>query len=325
MKILTLTIALTLLITTTLTANAWLSVEYLYWKVQEDQLYPVISSSRSIGVNLQNQKFEYTSGVRVSAGYDCFCNCYDLDFAWTYINPSTTTNFAAGSIVLPFFEQTDSDVPHGGPGDSRWNVNFTMFDLTLGCEFTVCSGFFLHPNIGLKGGWINQTQDISAINIQIGQGNTVLGFVDGSANRRNDFYGAGPRLGIDLYYDIGCCWGVFSTASGALLYGNGSLKTKTFLSDSANSSGTGLGGGPVRVTLNNPGSRLSPQVQLLLGADWRRCFCQKYELYLAAAYEVQLWWNQLRSSNSIPQALFVNSPNSDLTMHGLTLQLGFAF
>ncbi len=128
-----------------------------------------------------------------------------------------------------------------------------------------------------------------------------------------------------MRYGIGACLGVFSTASGALLYGDGSLKNKTFLSDTANGDGTGLGGGPSLVTLNNPGSRLSPEAQLLIGIDWTGCFCQKYEIYLAGAYEVQLWWNQLRSINSIPQATFVNSPGADLMMHGLTLQLGCGF
>lgn len=143
-----------------------------------------------------------------------------------------------------------------------------------------------------------------------------------TSSREWSLYGIGPRIGIDLLYGIGSCFGVFSTASGALLYGNGSLKTKTFLSDTANADGKGLGGGPLLVTLNNPGSRLSPKVQLLIGADWTSCLCQKYEIYLAAAYEVQFWWTQLRSINSIPQATFVNSPGADLMMQGLTFQLG---
>jgi hypothetical protein len=332
MKIAVLVMALTLVITTTLKANTWLSVEYLYWKVQEDQLYSTIGANSAVenGVNisnitLQNQKFEYTSGVRLAVGYDCYCKSYDLNFAWTYINPCTITNFPAGSIIIPFLEQTSSDVSHGGPGDSQWELNYNMFDLTWGREYLVWRHFSLHPNIGLQGGWINQTQEIKANTIQIGQSSTVLGFVQGSAKRRNNFYGIGPRIGLDLRYGIGSCLGVFSTASGALLYGNGSLKTKTFLSDTANADGTGLGGGPLLVTLNNPGSRLSPKVQILIGADWTCCLCQKYEIYLAAAYEVQLWWDQLRSINSIPQATFVNSPGADLMMQGLTLQLGFGF
>ncbi len=203
MKRLAAVMAFILMISITLQAGTGVSVEYLYWKVQEDQLYSTIGNYRTVengvnisNINLQNQKFEYTSGVRLAVGYDCYCKNYDLNFAWTYINPCTTTNFPAGSIIIPFMEQTSSDVAHGGPGESRWELNYNMFDLTWGREYTLWGYFSLNPNIGLKGGWINQTQEISANNIQIGQGNTILGFVQGSAKRRNNFYGIGPRIGV---------------------------------------------------------------------------------------------------------------------------------
>ena len=321
--------AFILMISTTLQAGTELSVEYLYWKVQEDQLYPFVSYDQYVsdGLNLfditsQNQKFEYTSGVRLAVGYDCFCRNYDLNFAWTHIHPCTTTNISSSDILISFADQTNANFAQATSGESQWNLNYDMLDLTLGCEYTICRCFSMRPNIGLKGGWINQTQEITVNNVGL-DGPPPTEFAQGSVKRRNNFSGVGPRLGVDLRYGLGSYFGIFSTFSGALLFGDGALKTTTFLSDTLDNNDDPIG--PQLTTLNNPGSRLSSTVQLLLGVDWTYCLRQKYEICLGVGYEVQFWWKQLRSINSIPQALFVNSPAGDLMMQGLTLQMSFEF
>jgi hypothetical protein len=318
-----------LMISTTLHAGTELSVEYLYWKVQEDQLYPVISFDQYVsnGLNIfdltpQNQKFAYTSGVRVSGRYDCCCRNYDLNFAWTHIHPCTTRNISSSDILISFIDQTNTNLPQATSGESQWNLNYDILDLTLGCEYMICRRFSIRPNIGLKGGWINQTQEITVNNVAL-DGPPPTAFAQGSVKRRNNFSGVGPRLGVDLRYGLGSCFGIFSTFGGALLFGDGALKTTTFLSDTLDNDDDPIG--PQLTTLNNPGSRLSSTVQLLLGVDWTYCLYQKYEIFLGVAYEAQLWWNQLRSINSIPQALMVNSPAGNLMMQGLTLQMSFEF
>lgn len=310
-----------------------LSIEYLYWEIQEDNLYPVIFADQRVvnGTNennlkLKNQKFEYTSGFRAALGYNFHYEKYDVNLAWTRIHPDTTTHYSVSGtknlIAIPFFDQTDADVAKAGSFVSHWHVNYDMLDLEMGCKYTIGRRFKLRPNVGLKGGWINQLQRMKSNSIFLGQPMDEI--VQGSVNRRNDFNGIGPRIGVDLRYGFGSHLGVFSAISGALLYGNFDLKTKTFLSDSSN--GGVPGQGPSIVTIENSEKHLSPTVQILLGCDWARCFNQTYWVRFGAGYEVQYWWNQMRSNNSIPQLLFVNTPaGGDLMMHGLTLQASLAF
>ena len=76
-----------------------LSIEYLYWKIQEDQLYPAILTIQSVenGLNksditLKNQKFEYTSGFRAAIGCNFPDESYGIKCAWTRIHHRTTTH-----------------------------------------------------------------------------------------------------------------------------------------------------------------------------------------------------------------------------------------
>lgn len=310
-------------------ANPSFSLEYLYWKTQEDQLYPAILTDQTVanGVNtnhisLVNQKFEYRSGFRLGLGYNFDYENYDTHLAWTRIHPNTTTNISSSDstilIAIPFFDQTNSDVPKAGSVVSQWQLNYDMLDLELGHKYTIFDRFSLRPNIGLKAGWINQLQVMDINNVSLGQPEVEK--VQGSEERLNNFNGIGPRIGIDLHYGLGSQFGVFGTLSGALLYGNFKLKTTTYLADSLTNNGI-AGNGPQVVSLNNSDNRLSSTTQILVGGDWMRKVYQKYWVRLGVAYEAQLWWNQIRSDNSIPQLLFVNTPaGGDLMMHGLTLQ-----
>jgi hypothetical protein len=325
-------IAFILLISGSIEGNITLLVEYLYWKVQEDQLYPFVSFDQSVNsddINIldfttQNQKFSYSSGVRIAAGYDFFCRNYDLNLAWTHIHPSTIINISSNDILIFFIDQTNTNFPQATSGQAQWNLNYNMLDLILGCAFMPCKGFTLHPNIGLKGGWIHQTQEIEVNNVGLdGPPPIATEFAQGSFNRRNNFHGVGPRIGVDVDYRFGACFGLFSTVSGALLVGDGPLQTSTFLSETLDNQGNP--NGPQSTLLSDSGSRVSATMQLLLGIDGTYCFFQKYEVCLGVGYEVQFWWKQLRAVNSIPQILFVNNPEGSLMMQGLTLQVGFAF
>lgn len=310
-----------------------LSIEYLYWEVEEDQLYPAVLSDQSQvnGLNTnyltsKNQKFEYTSGFRAGVGYQFGYEKYDVNLAWTYLHPRTTSHFAASGttsmIAPPFFDQTDSDAPKADSVVSHWHLNFDMLDLELGRKFRIGRRFNLRPNIGLKGGWINQTQKMSYNNVALSQ-SPIEEYVQGTVNRKNNFEGIGPRVGVDLRYGVGSQFGIFSALSGALLYGNFDLKTKTYLTDTSNNGIPHQG--PLAASMTTSDHHMSPTLQILLGVDWSRCIYQKYQIRFGVAYEVQYWWNQLRTNNSIAQALFINCPSGDLMMHGLTVQGSFVF
>lgn len=311
------------------------SVEYLYWKTQEGALYPAILALQDVenGVNIMdiellNQKFDYTSGVRATLGYTLPCMCYDVALAWTYIRPDTRVSFSSPNphnfIAISFLDQTNSDVSHAGSITSHWNLNFNMLDLELARQITFGRWFTMRPYIGLKGGWIYQSQRMVVDDIELGQ-SPVIELVEGKVDRINNFKGIGPRVGVDLRYALASEFGIFGTISGALVYGKFDIKTTSFLTDTLNGDGD-PGNGPQLTTLGKPEYDMSPTVQILLGADWAQSFNQFYWFRIGVAYEVQYWWDQMKANNSIPQTLSAGAPTKgDLMIHGLTVQATFEF
>ncbi len=309
-----------------------LSIEYLFWKVQEEQLYPVILAKQTTAnglntsdIDIKNQTFDYTSGFRAGIGYHLPCIPYNLKLAYTRIHPRTEANYSVSDpkdlIAIAFADQTNSDAPHAKCVVSDWHLNYDMLDLYLSHQFTIACNFTLSPHIGVKGGWIKQTQTMEVKGILLGQ-NPVQGTTRGSVERQNNFKGIGPLMGADLQLAFSSQLGVFATLNAALPLGKFDLKTETYLSKTSNNSETN----PQQTTITNSHHFLSPTLQMLIGGDWNRCLFQKYWIRFGVAYEVQFWLNQMRTNNSIPQALFVNSPSGgDLIMHGLTVQANLDF
>ncbi len=318
-------------------AGPYLSMEYLYWKAQQEQLdYCTLAKGVRIGeigdskitIKPHAQKFEYTSGFRATVGYDFNYEKYDACLAWTYLHPTTTghgsQNGTGFFFVFPFQELTTSDVAAAESARSRWHLAFDMLDLELGRKFTVGKRFTIRPLIGLKGGWVNQSQHVSYKNVGLGGDLNIIEIVQGAMKRKNNFHGIGPRLGVDLRYGIGSEFGVFGTISGAALYGRLDMKTSIFLTDTLTNTGA-IGGGSKMFIYRNDWNLLRTTGQLLIGVDWARCLYQKWKIRLGAAYETQIWWNQLFGLYAFTQVLTNIYDFADLWLHGLTVQARFDF
>lgn len=317
-------------------ACATVSVEYLYWKVEAELYagqyldYSVDDTgAATIDGRLQRQKFDFTSGVRVGLGYALPYENYDLGLSWTWLNPKTTTNLFTTpiapstiqiAVALELIDETGEDIEGTvGSLSSVWNMNFNMFDLKMGREFFVGRRFALHPTLGVKGGWIDHTQvfvfnDVPIKNV-VG---TRLPNTQGFGKKTNKFGGAGPLVGLDMRYGFGPQFGLFGSVSGALLYGHFTLNNTFFLGNTFNEI-------PQTAILNNSHNRLSSTIQMLIGGDWSYRLWGR-GIHLGAAYEVQLWKDQLGANDSSSQFSIVTyRSGGDLMMQGLTLQAAIDF
>jgi hypothetical protein len=318
-------------------AGPYLSMEYLYWRAQEDQLdFCAIGtgtmgtgSSRNVVFKPQTPTFKYTSGFRAAVGYDFNYEKYDVCLAWTYLHPKVHTRIPFSTtrsiITFPLEGLTDADVASSETASSKWHLAFDMLDLEIGRKLIVGKRFSFRPFLGVKGGWINQSQHTSYYNVELGQNSSFIEFVQGSMKRKNDFHAIGPRLGVDLRYGFGSEFGVFGTISGAALYGSLHSKMSLFLSDTAANGGSTGGGGPAMYTFKTSYNTLKPTVQLLIGADWSRCLYQKWMIHLSAGYETQVWWDQFLAVNSFSEEINVGYGFGTLMLQGLTAKARFDF
>jgi hypothetical protein len=318
-------------------AGPYVSMEYLYWKPFQEQLnFCALVTGRGVSdggpgeitIVPQTLKFEHTSGFRAALGYDFHYEKYDTCFAWTYFHPTAKRHISQSDHVIffafPFGGLTDSDVPNAASSTSKWRMAFDMFDFEFARKFTVGKRFTIRPLIGVKGGWINQSQYASYKNIPLGASSNIIEIVQGTFKRKNNFHGMGPRLGADLRYGFGREFGVFGTFSGAALYGHLDATTTIFLTDTLTNSGA-AGNGAKTYTYSYGYSPLRTTAQLLVGVDWAKCLFQKWQIRLSAAYEAQIWWNQFLALGDFSEEVNSIYGYADLWMQGLTVQARFDF
>jgi hypothetical protein len=318
-----------------------ISGEALLWKPYENGLEFALTnkgpSSTTVphGVNFAgNSKvhtvdFDYAWGFRVGLGADIPHDGWDANLMWTRLHSTDTRHVRAdddsnGSLYImwdnPAFPATDNPIAgtvnlaqraHG-----KWRLRFDMFDLELGREFYVSKWLTLRPNIGLRGGLIHQKfktrysgQDVAA---------TGYDFIKG--NFTNDFWGVGPRGGLNTMWGLGCGVSIYGDAAVSLMYGQ--FNVKEHVSGTTGSSKTNR----LRIHRNVHLPRAS--TDLALGLRYDVMFDDdSYHFGIHGGYEQHMFFSQLQLMNPVNDIYDgkVVSNLGDLALHGWTLGARFDF
>lgn len=291
--------------------NYGIGASYLYWNVQQDYL-GTGAGSLVVGPNVPTiPTHKWDSGVRVNAFISNSNSPIEFDFTWTYFRTSSN-QFAPDStmndiIGLPTFPINIS---------SSWKIHINEFAFDIDYNFNPSPCFTVTPYIGIFAGVINQKQnmffDLSAVP---GDGITNLNIF-----RKNNFYGIGPRVGIDLKWNFYQQFSLVFDTNFALLIGRiHSLMDFTLPTVSP----------PQLTALLNHSQKIwctRPMTSSYVGLVWEcNVFCNAC-LSAAIGYEFQYWWNQWRASPNALDIVAVGGPRcGDLALNGLVASLGIRF
>lgn len=163
------------------------TADVLYWKATEeiDWVYDNSLNPTDQQITYIKSDFDAGPGFRLGIGYK-----KDWDTGIYYTQYSTeATDSATGNLKTAFLAGTVGYPPGHifyDSGQFKMNIDFNMFDWYFGKQFQISPSLMLHPTIGLEGGWINQS--IRA---------DFQGFYDTTEKLNNDFWGVGPKFGID--------------------------------------------------------------------------------------------------------------------------------
>lgn len=157
----------------------WKATEQIDW-VYDNSLYPLDQE-----ITYRKSVFDTGPGFRVGAGYQ---KDWDTGIYYTKYTTQATdsatgnlkTGFLAGTIGYP-----QNDIFYDA-GQFKMDIDFNMFDWYLGKRFKVLPTLMLHPYLGVEGGWINQSIQAD-----------FQGFYITTEKLKNNFWGAGPKFGID--------------------------------------------------------------------------------------------------------------------------------
>ena len=303
-----------------------LFVNALYWKPREEGLdYVIKNSTGATFINsgsVQRAEFDWNGGFRVGLGYcnpDCPMgfNAYYTRFTTSGCDCITTTSFP--EVLFPVWSNPSTSVVTEQEAQASVCLSLNVFDAQLSTVLSPNDCVNIMPVLGLRYARINQRFNI---NSNGGQSQGPIAFVlDDATTMKNNFWGVGPKVGINTTWGFWGGFSIFGAMDLALLYGKFDITQKETISFSDDV--------PETTFLDIQCNRFHltrPNLGLILGLQWlwQR---GRYEICLSAGWEHQYFFGQnqlMRFSDDVNPG--VNTAvQGDLSLQGLTAAVSFSF
>ncbi|MBS0649335.1 MAG: hypothetical protein JSS10_08955 [Verrucomicrobia bacterium] len=261
---------------------------------------------------------------------------WDLMLTWTWYRQSehssihqTDEKIVAAPMLNPL---TDSS--WATSARARWHLHFETLDLELGHALQISKKFSLRPHGGLRGAWIHQRLKTHYDNVAVVARAPAV-FKEFDNNYKNNFNGAGIRMGIEPDWSFAKHWKVYGDFSASFLYGQ-------FLYKNSGSSsgldqdqydlqvGTNVVTGP-EINVQDHITSTAINFDIGLGLSWDYAFsCNKRHLTLMLGYEYHLWLDQNQIKTFVGalgggRPMSFDKSRGDLSLMGLTFGAKVAF
>ena len=296
----------------------------IFWTAREagaDAWAEVITSDGNLSSNnIEQVHFGWDPGFKIGFGYGMKHDLWDTQASYTWFHTrgkdfiSSRPGTVHSAYLGNFYVNNQDGSGLSGPAYQRasidWTIHFNMFDWELGRKFWINKSLTLHPFLGIKGGWIDQSIQTKWENPNL-SGSSFFNI--GTENLKNNYWGIGPKAGINSkwnLFDNQSQFYIFGDFSGALMWGHWSF-ADVFQNDISEK---------ISVELQNLNSG-SSMMQMFMGFGWDTKFKQnRYRFSTKLGYEMQFWLDQLQFY-SFTAGRLVNM----LTLQGGTLEFNFDF
>lgn len=301
------------------------SISYLYLSVQEDQLgfatvgAPFNRDPNNTTARLKTHHPKWDSGLQVKAGITPCSYPIKTIVSWTNFQTSSRAHAKSldptiRSVGLTTVSAISSNSPfvQAARAKSRWDFSLNEYVLDFAYVGELFPCFSVSPYVGVLWATINQTQIIHYQDV----------FVDNSSfnlkvKRKNNFFGVGPRFGIQLSYTIFDTFRVITDLNTAYLFGRIESKNKNKITPTALN---------VFTDPKESVDRGRMMVEGILGVEWNTVVCQDYNVSITAAYQYQYFFSQWHNtSNFLNNILNGEGSWGDLSLQGLRLSAGIVF
>lgn len=266
--------------------NKWIvSADLLYWRASEQGLIcecdsadivdSIDANGRTVSsLTTDDDDFhdKWDLGYRVGLGYENGANCWDAAVLWTHYHQNSKRK-------------------HGCENHARWKLDVNVVDVIGGRSFSMGSCFSVNPYAGLRGAWIQQKVHGHFVNSEDTIGGEILTTAD--ENRKQDFWGVGPEIGVEADWGLGRCFSLYGGAAAALLYGRYEVK---FDSEEVLSAVTFIDHGKHRHFC-----ACQSVIDAALGVRWHKSFCNNWAVSLSLGWEHHRYFdfNQFGSSDDL--------------------------
>jgi len=305
------------LLLATAALDAWeLSVDLLYWQAREHRL-DCTNKPSVIGTTVDFTEtdpiaphFEWDVGFRERFAYTPSCEEWEFSLEWTHIKNRAHEERSAhlGEASFPVWvlapDAFVSDfIFHA---EEHWKIDTNIFDAYFSYCFAPLNWLQLMPGAGLRGAILNQSTHIDY------EGGIFPSGTD-KIRMRNNYWGVGPRIGLDVEFLLDRCqrWTIFASGAGAMLLGKIEEKQNEHYFNTR------------RFHRTQDAFKLRWVVDFKAGIQYRIPFCcEQYAVTFKAGWEFHDFFRQ----NMLPQSKFhLLTSNRDLTYRGWFFTTQFSF
>lgn len=325
--------------------HPYIIVDFLYWVAKQEgnnyaatgtaitvpgttdpntgETPPFISSKGNIYAPTPVAKPGFKTAIGINLDYDH----WDLGAEYTYLRSKETSSITSNNLnsgILPLFSYTPNNsilsnttavAATGATGfvslaKGQWSLQFNNINLELGKIISFSNQLAIHPHFGLEGSWQSQYLNVdywvsSTVNTSQLLGSNQVLF-------DQQFWGVGPRLGLDALWQCFNHLGLFANSGFAALWGEFKTVSKSYDTNMISNYANIL----IMDQLYKP-MTLSPIIQLEIGGNYSYLFRNQYRFGLNVAWETQVWFFQNQHTTSLS--------DTNLILQGLTLGARFDY
>lgn len=311
--------------------NISIHADLLYWKAWEKNLVltnkksPVFFTDNFAKAKVIHPSFDWNFGARVGLSTSIPCSCWDIHFDWTHYhttisqhrltNSNDLTNVNHQQGMFPIWALSDDIIAGDYVSQAHLNGKLTLnlLDLEFGQALTYCNCFEIRPFFGLRSAWVRQH---ASVNYQGGifllciiRGGVSLNGND-HITLKNNFWGIGPRVGIQPKLYIGKGFSFYGNAAMAGLCGTFHVKQReTYLRDT-------------RFSHHRNFVRFRWISDLAIGIAWDTVLCGEYSLGFKLGWEYHVFFDQLELKRD---NFHILSHNRNLDVQGLIFSTRFDY
>ncbi len=303
-------------------SGMYINVDILYWHAKvggTEYCYTDQDPGATLPIqgSLRENDFDWDWGFRIGLGYNFEHDGWDAFLNYTYFDSSDGSKTAAGfnGSVIPL-KGTPSitgstDLTSVTNATSNYKFDYDNLDLELGRNYFISRSLSFRPHFGLRSTWLDLTQRTNFYGGSVLLDNQLLVYDS------NNFWGLGPRAGVNSKWHLTNGFSVVGNLAGALLYGY--YKVEHNENDTTSLSHS------LEIDANM--HRFCPNAQMYLGLSFDKyIYNDKQHIGVALGWEIQYYWrvNQMLKSDDF-QVLKYERYSEDAAMYGVTLDIRWDF
>ncbi|GAB4186788.1 MAG: hypothetical protein Tsb0015_04840 [Simkaniaceae bacterium] len=288
---------------------------------------------------VKDMDFDWSWGLKAQIGYNSSNDGWDflLNYTWFDSHGSASTSAGRSDTVIPLRGTSSLTADQIGvfsfcqKAKSQFDFTFNAVDLEMGRHYFVSESLAFRPHIGVKSAWIDLEQITRytggrLVTTSTPPGSpslTGLGVNSVHVKDDNDFWGLGPRVGVNTNWYVGNGYSLFGDAAAAMLYGRYEVHHRERYSANKDIN---------RIHLQANRHGFVPTMQIMLGAEYDRYINNdRNHIRIRLGFESQYYWraNQMIKVDSIDKgtnpAAKYDRYSEDVSMHGLTLDVRVDF